>query len=348
MLPGMTTRPRSLLALLTLGTVTTTTALAAAACGKAAGSAGPTTTIRYQGSAGQVTPPELAQDLGYLGKVKLKWIGNTISGPQDIQSAATGQTDVGGAFNGAVVKLRSAGAPITAVVGYYGVDKDSYSGFYVPQDSPIKGPRDLLGKKIGMNTLGAHHEAVLDIYLQRQGLSPSDIKKVEPLVVPPVNTEQTVRQKQIDVGVLGGVFRDKALATGGLRRLFSDHDVLGDTTAGTYVFRQDFIKRNPETVRAFTSGVAKAIEWARTTPRDQVIARFVKIVQSRGRNENSATIKYFKSWGVAGRGGVITDKEFTTWISWLEQQGQIPKGKVKPSDIYTNRFNSYAGAGSGA
>lgn len=55
------------------------------------------------------------------------------------------------------------------------------------KDSPIHTARDLIGKKVGMNTLGAHSEAMLDIYLQRHGLSQADIKKVEPLGVPPVN-----------------------------------------------------------------------------------------------------------------------------------------------------------------
>ncbi|WP_344538848.1 ABC transporter substrate-binding protein [Actinomadura fulvescens] len=265
-----------------------------------------------------------------------------------MQSAATGQTDFGGAFNGAVVKLRSAGAPVTSVIGYYGIDKDAYSGFFVPEESPVKGPRDLLGKKVGMNTLGAHHEAVLDIYLQRGGVSQADVKKVEPLVVPPVNTEQTLRQKQIDVGVLGGIFRDKALAAGGLRKVFSDHDLLGALTAGTYVFRDDFIKRHPETVKAFTAAIAKAIEWSRTTPRRQVIDRFVAIVQKRKRNESPEALKYWKSWGVAGKGGVITDKEFSVWATWLEQQGQIPKGEVKVPDLYTNEFNPYADGGARA
>ncbi|MFD0528330.1 ABC transporter substrate-binding protein [Kitasatospora arboriphila] len=104
--------------------------------------------------------------------MKLEWVGNTISGPQDIQSAATGQIDFGGAFNGAVVKLIAAGAPVKAVISYYGVDEAAYNGFYVLQDSPIRSARDLLGKKVGMNTLGAHSEAILDIYLQRNGLSP--------------------------------------------------------------------------------------------------------------------------------------------------------------------------------
>jgi ABC-type nitrate/sulfonate/bicarbonate transport system substrate-binding protein len=321
------------------------TAALVAGCGSAGGSGKKTTRVRYQGSAGSVTPPELAADLGYLGPVTLDWVGNTTSGPQDIQSAATGQTDVGGAFNGAVAKLHAAGAPITAVISYYGVDQYSYNGFYTLADSPITSAPGLFGKKVGMNTLGAHYEAVLDIYLGRNGVSASDVKKVEPLVVPPVNTEQSLRARQIDVATLGGVLRDKALADGGIKALFTDYDLLGTFSAGTYVFRNDFLAKNPDTVRAFTSGVGKAIEWARTTPLPEVVDRFTTIIKKRGRNEDTSTLKYFKSYGIAGTGGVIAEKEFATWISWLEQQGQIPKGKVKAADVYTNKYNSFAKAG---
>ena len=338
-----TTRRRflSFLAAAAAGTAT-------AACGGASGDTGPkgAATLRYQGWTGTVTLPELAQDLGYLGKVKLKWVGNTISGPQDIQSAATGQVDFGGAFNGAVVKLQAAGAPITSVIGYYGTDRLYHEGFYVLEDSPIRTARDLIGKKVGMNTLGGHAEAVLDIYLRRSGLSAEEADKVEPVALPPVNTEQTLRQGRLDVAVLAGIFEEKALAGGGLRRLFADHELLGSFTAGTYVFRDEFIRRDPESVRAFTSGIARAIEWTRTTPREQVIARFEKIMRNRGRNESPDALKYWKSTGVAGRGGVISDQEFATWITWLEEKGQIAKGKVRPRDLYTNQFNPYAGGGS--
>jgi ABC-type nitrate/sulfonate/bicarbonate transport system substrate-binding protein len=318
-------------------------ALLAAGCGEqASGAAGGVekTELRYQGSVGQVTPAELAADLGYLGPIKLKWIGNTTSGPQDIQAATTGDTDFGGAFNGAIVKLVARGAPITAVIGYYGVDKDSYSGFYVPDGSPIKTAQDLVGKKVGMNVLGAHHEAVLDEYLIRNGLSEGDIKKVEPIVVAPVNTEQSLRQKQIDVGVLGGILRDKALARGGVHPLFTDYQLFGDFTAGSYVLTNRFIKQNPNTTRKFVEGVAKALEWARTQPRDVVIARFAAIIDKRGRTEDTKTIKLWKSYGVAGKGGVINKKEFTTWIDWLDRQGQLKK-KIKPSDVYTTDLHPY-------
>ena len=91
------------------------------------------TELRYQGSANSVTLPELAEDLGYLGNVKLNWVGNTISGPASIQSAATGATDFGGAFSGAVVKLIEAGAPVTAVINYYGEDDKTFTASTSPR-----------------------------------------------------------------------------------------------------------------------------------------------------------------------------------------------------------------------
>jgi ABC-type nitrate/sulfonate/bicarbonate transport system substrate-binding protein len=188
------------------------------------------TIIRYQGWASQVTFPELAENLGYFEKIKLNWIGNTTSGPQNIQATATGDIDVGGAFNGAVVKLVSAGAPITSIIGYYGSDKENFTGYYVLEDSPIRSARDLIGKKFGMNTLGAHQEFVMREWLAREGLSPEEIKQVELTVVPPVNAEQTLRQGNIDAIALFDIWRDEAVARGGVRPLFTDGSLFGDFT----------------------------------------------------------------------------------------------------------------------
>ncbi|WP_237774526.1 ABC transporter substrate-binding protein [Actinosynnema sp. ALI-1.44] len=309
-----------------------------AGCGTGSAS-GETKTVRYQGWAGQVTPPELAADLGYLGDVKLEWVGNTISGPQDIQSAATGQVDFGGAFNGAVVKLASGNAPITAVISYYGVDEAQFSGYYVLANSRIRSARDLVGAKVGMNTLGAHSEAMLDTYLQRNGVERAEFGQVERLALPPVNTEQALRQGQVDVAVLGGILRDKALKTGGIRPLFTDFDLLGRFSAGTYVMTERFLKDNPSTTKTFVTAVAKAIDWSRTTPRDQVIKRMRDILTRRARNEDPDPLDYWKSYGVAEPGGRIQDKELQVWVDWLTERGDLEPGAVKVGDLYSNQFN---------
>jgi ABC-type nitrate/sulfonate/bicarbonate transport system substrate-binding protein len=303
------------------------------------------TELRYQGWTGQVTFPELAEDLGYLAPLKLKWIGNTISGPQDIQTVVTGDIDFGGAFNGAVAKLIAARAPIKPVIGYYGVDNHTWSGYFVQENSPIKTARDLIGKKVAVNTLGAHHEFMLREYLARAGLTPAEIKQVTLVVVPPISGEQALRQGNVDVTTLGGVLRDKALERGGIRKLFSDHELYGNFTAGTYVLREKFIKDNPNTTRQFVEATARAIEWARNSPPEEVRTRFDKIIAQRKRNEDNSTIKYWSSTGVAGKGGVIADKELQVWIDWLVKDGLLKPNQLRAASLYTNEFNPYrAGA----
>jgi ABC-type nitrate/sulfonate/bicarbonate transport system substrate-binding protein len=297
--------------------------------------------LRYQGSVGSVTYPELAEDLGYLAPLKLKFIGNTISGPQDIQAVVTGDTDFGGAFNGAIVKLIAAKAPIKPVISYYGVDDNTWTGYYVLEGSSIQTARDLIGKKIAVNTLGAHHEFVIKEYLHRAGLTAEEIKQVTLVVVPPVTTEQTLRAAQIDVAALGGVLRDKAEERGGIRPLFKDKDLFGTVSAGSYVLTDKFIKNNPNASHKFVEATAKAIEWARTTPQAEVVARYEKIINARDRKEDATTVKFWKSTGIAGKGGLISDKEFDTWIHWLVNEGVIKEGQLKVKGLYTNEFNPF-------
>jgi len=299
------------------------------------------TEIKYQGWTSQVLYPELAEDLGYFGDLKLKWIGNTISGPQDIQAVASRDIDFGGAFTGAIINLKAANAPIKAVIGYYGVDDKTFYSLEVLQDSTIKTARDLIGKKIGVNTLSAHHEFIIKEYLRKSGLSEDEIKKVQLVVIPPANAEQALRQKQLDGAILGGMFKDKAEEKGGVRSIFTDYSIFGAFTGGSYVFTEKFIKENPNTVKKFVEGTAKAIEWAQTHPREEVIARMEKIIKQRGRNEDASVLKYWKSTGVSGKGGLNTDKEIQLWIDWLVKEGKLKQGQIKPSDIYTNGFNPY-------
>jgi ABC-type nitrate/sulfonate/bicarbonate transport system substrate-binding protein len=298
--------------------------------------------LRYQGIAGMVTFPELAEDLGYLAPVTLKFVGNTISGPQDIQSVATGDTDFGLAFNGAIIKLIAAKVPVRAVVAGYGVDQQTFSGFYVLEDSPIRTARDLIGKKVAVNTLGAHHEFMLREYLQRNGVRSAEAKQVELIVLPPVNTEQGLQQKQVEVASLGNMLRDKALERGGIRLLFSDFELFGTFTAGSYVMGQRCLARNPKTVRKFVEAVGKAIEWARASPREQVIARMQAIIAKRKRDENADAVKYWKSTGIAGKGGTLSAREFQVWLDWLIKEHELKAGAVAASDVFSNDWNPYS------
>jgi ABC-type nitrate/sulfonate/bicarbonate transport system substrate-binding protein len=297
--------------------------------------------LRYQGWASRVIYPELAADLGYLAPITLKWVGNTISGPQDIQAAVTGDTDFGGAFNSAIERLVAAGAPIKAVIGNSGTDKDTWPGLYVLTGGAVKGPRDLIGKKIAVNTLGAHDEFMIDVFLQRWGLTPAEIKQVTLVPMPPASAEHVLRLEQVDAAILSDVFRDKAMATGGLDLLLTDYELFGALTTGSYVLTARFIAENPNTTHKFVEATARAIEWAQTQPRAEVIARFQNIIKKRGRGEDVGVVTYWKSTGLAGRGGLLEDRSFSLYIDWFRKNGDAAVGRLEPRALYTNEFNPY-------
>ncbi len=306
----------------------------------AAGEGYSTLELRYQGNNGTVTPAELADDLGYLAPLRLHFVGSTVSGPASIQAVVTGDTDFGGAFNGAVIKLVLANAAIVSVIGYYGVDDKRWSGFYVLNESPIKTARDLLDRKVAMNTLGAHSEFMVKEFLLRGKLTNEQARQVMLVAIPPVNAEQVLRQRQVDMATLGDIYRDRAVEKGGIRALFSDHELFGEFTAGSYVMKKAFIRDNSKTARKFVEGVGRAIEWSRTTPREEVVARMTAIIGKRNRNENAAVIKYWKSYGVVGSYGRLTDRDFQLWIDWMVRDGSLKPGQLEPRALYTNELNS--------
>lgn len=298
--------------------------------------------LRYQSYPGLVSLPELAQDLGYLGDIKLSYVGSVQGGPQDLLTLVAGDVDFAGAFNGAVVKVIAAGLDVVPVVASYGSDAEQNVGFYVLENSPIRSARDFIGKKVAVNAYGAHYDFVVKDYLARHGLTKQEIRQVELIMLPPVSSEQALRNGQIDIAVFSGILEKRALKTGGVRSIFKDIDLYGPFTAGSYSMRGDFIQQNPEVARTFVSGVAQAQEWLHRTPKQQIIARMESIIEKRQRNENTVLIPYYTGTGVHEIGGVQKDQDFAPWVKALEQEHKLKPNQIDVSRIYSNEFNPYA------
>ena len=51
------------------------------------------------------------------------------------------------------------------------------------------------------------------------------------------------------------------------------------------------------------------------------------------------------SYGVAGRGGLISDEDFQLWIDWMVKDGELAAGQLPARELYTNDLNPFrAGA----
>lgn len=189
-------------------------------------------------------------------------------------------------------------------------------------------------------TRRASAEAATQAFLAGNGLTPAGIERVTLVEVPAADIEQWLRSGRVDVAVLDGPPREPAGERSGFRVLYTDFEVLGAYSDGSHVFRDDFIAAHPETVRTFTTGVARALEWSRTQPREAVLARFTEIIAKRARGEDDSSLKHWRSYGVATRGGAITDVDFSTWI---ERLGGTPGvAGLTAADLYTNDFNGVA------
>lgn len=295
--------------------------------------------FKYLGSPGVVTPLELAEDLGYLAPIKLSYQGVSTGGPQGIQSALSGDSDISSpSFAGSAVKMVASGVPGTVVIASYGTFDDPFAGYYVQENSPIHSARDLIGKKIGTNILGAQVEYMLKAYLKQGGLTQEEINQVTLVVLPPGSSEQALRSGHVDLAPLGG----PAIERGGVRRLYRDYEIVGNLTTGTYVMANRYITEHPNTTRKVVTGIAKAIEWSRQRNRDEVIARFEQILEKRKRPENNAMLKYWTNWGIPSQGGQFQNHDFKIWVDNLIAEGQLKSNQIDYKKIYTNQYNEYS------
>jgi ABC-type nitrate/sulfonate/bicarbonate transport system substrate-binding protein len=305
-------------------------------------------TIRYQSQPGSVDPLLLADALGDLPGITLKREGDTVSGPESIKNVASNQTDIGGAFYGAIAQLVASGAPIKAVLPYYGTDDKNFQSLVVPQDSSIRSARDLIGKKVAMNTLGGNWEAVLDTWLKNEGLSQDEIKKVTIVALPPLNTPEALAKHQIDAAFLsvkGVQIANQAVKT---RTVITDRQIVGSHyDGGSLVLRDDTIKNAPHTARELVTGYAEAIEFIQTHTRDQIFAKLFPYLEKHGFGDYEEAIKanFTGSLGVAAK-PVIKPEDISRWSDWLIGRGDIPADKLNVDDVYTNEFNPWVSGAS--
>ncbi|GLR45685.1 sulfonate ABC transporter substrate-binding protein [Mesorhizobium amorphae] len=287
--------------------------------------------FRYLASRGGISPHELADELGYykgLG-VELENVGYVGGGPESLFALASGNVDIGSAATPAVINSISGGNDFVAAYPSNGINKDVRSVFYVLEDSPIKSIADIAGKTISVNTLGAHLDYTVREALHSVGLPPDAANLV---VVPGPQLEQTLRSRQVDIAGLGywqATFAGALVDHGGVRGVFNDTDVLGEIAGGFVVLRRDFIAANSDAARNFVEQSARASDWSQKNP-DEARKVLADILNRRG--ENGDLARYWTGFGLREK-AQATDRDIDFWVSILERDGRLGKGKLKAADI---------------
>ena len=296
--------------------------------------------IRYLSSYGNVTSFEVADALGWLREkgIRLESVGYSQGGPESLAAMASGSTDLAGAATPAIINAIDSGAKILGVMPSGAIDKSVNSKFLVPADSEIRTTRDLKGKSIAVNTLGAHLDYTVREYLRNYGLAEDDVTLV---AVPGPQLDQILRHKQADVVAVGAwqsIFAGKIEAEGGVRVLFTDYDVLGPIVLGTVAMEKAFIAAHPQAVKDFVTASDRAADWTADHP-EEAKGLVAKILAARG--ENGDLAKYWPGFGLREH-ALYTDRDAQFWIDMLVRGGRLKHGQFVPEDIETNRYNGLA------
>lgn len=288
-------------------------------------------TLRYLASHGGIAAHELAQELGYYEGtgVKLDNLGYASGGPETLIGLAGGSLDIGSAATSAVLNSIAGGNDFVIAYPTNGINEETQSIFYVLEDSPIKDIKDIVGKTIAVNTLGAHLDYTVREALHQQGL-PQNAANL--IVVPGPQLEQVLRSRQVDVSAFGywqTTFEGAARQNGGIRAIFDDTDILGEIAGGFAVLRRDWVDKYPDQAKAFVEQAARALDYARENPEEtrEILAR---VLEKRG--ENPEVAKFFLGYGVR-EGGLPVERDIQFWVDVLEREGRVEKGKLVARDL---------------
>lgn len=287
--------------------------------------------FRYLASQGGLSAHELAAELGYFDGtgITIENIGYATGGPASLIALASGDVEIGSAATSAVLNSIIGGNDFVAAYPSNGINDEVQSIFYVLEDSPIRDVKDIAGKTIAVNTLGAHLDYTIREALHSVGLPPDAANQI---VVPGPQLEQVLRSGQVDVSAFGywqTTFEGAAKQKGGLRAIFDDTDVLGEIAGGFIVLRRDFIEKHPEAARTFVEQSERALDYARENP-EETKKIFSKALTERGENPDIA--QFFRGYGVRA-GGKAVERDLQFWIDVLVREGKLKEGQLTASDI---------------
>ncbi len=204
-----------------------------------------------------------------------------------------------------------------------------------------KTPADLKGKKVGVTAPGSSTSMLVNFFLAKHGMKPSDVAFIG--VGAGAGAVTALRSGQIDaIANLDPVM--SALETAGDVQVIVDTRKLKDTVdtfggnmpVGCLYASQDFISANPNTAQALANAIVRADKWiARASPDE--IARAVPASYLLGEPE------VYKASLTKSKEGISPDGSFPddgaqTALKALLSYVQMDESKIDLSKTFTNEF----------
>jgi len=158
-----------------------------------------------------------------------------------------------------------------------------YTSFVVKQDSPIRTPKDLIGRKVGVIATNGNCDLILDDLMMKQALPYKEVQYVA-LAVPELVS--TLLTGGIDAACVPEPLLTPALSKGGLRGI---DDLFSGAYDGfpvvSYSVTKQFKETNPKTFAALQRALSRSLKLAHDHPEQvrEVLPSYTPIDQETAR-----------------------------------------------------------------
>ncbi len=293
-------------------------------------------------------PLTIAEQLGYF---KAEGLDLTIvdfaGGARALQAVVGGSADVvSGAFEH-TVNMQFKGQPMRAFV-LQGRAPQIVLGINPKTMAGYKNVADLKGRKIGVTAPGSSTNVMVNFFLAKAGLKPSDVAIVG--VGGGNGAVAAMRSGQVDAmsnldPVITLLARSGDLKIIADTRVVAESDKLfgGPMPAGCLYAPQPFIDKHPATAQALTNAIVRANKWIQAAGPSEVIKT---VPESYLLGDRAVYIDAFlAAKGALSPDGMIPDAGPETAFRALASiDPEIAKAKLDLKAVYTNDFVKKANA----
>ncbi|OIJ64470.1 ABC transporter substrate-binding protein [Streptomyces mangrovisoli] len=262
--------------------------VAATACGSSGGSAsdkssssGGTTTVKVGViPIVDVAPIYLGQKQGFFAKHGLKLSLSTAQGGAAIvPGVVSGQFQFGFSNVTSLMVAQSQNVPVKAVVNGVastGVAGKDFGAIVVKKGSSITSPKDLVGKKVAVNTLKNINDTAVRESVRKAG---GDSSKVNFVELAFDQMPAALDKGQIDAAMMVEPALATAKAQGATEIASSFVDVAKDLTVAMYFTSQSYEQKNPAVVKNFQAAMEESLSYADSHPDEvrQILTAYTKI-----------------------------------------------------------------------
>jgi NitT/TauT family transport system substrate-binding protein len=187
------------------------------------------------------------------------------SGAAGIAALQSGDTDVAFVNTLSAMQAVEEGVPMKVVSGS-GLSTEGANAVVVGADSPIASPKDLQGKKIGINQLGGLGQIVTQAWIEKDAGSKSSAEFVTLPFADQVPAVQNGTVAAAQVTATQARAGEQSGATKSLGNPF--FDVAGPLDTAVYLGNEEFVDANTETMTDFAEAMTETADSANDEAND--------------------------------------------------------------------------------